>query len=272
VNANDDLDLTPEQARIRDAVGRLPSAEPDPAFRARLRVAFVAGTIAPRLRVVESPWRRRAIVWGGFVAAAAAAVIVAGLVLGRSSDYRLVASEGAGVAMVNDAAIPMDHAAELARALRRGGHVVVPKGATIDIAAPGVLAMTLSGGSDVVVPPAPPRIGERHAQGRVTLGDLFIATGPDFHGATLDVVTSEANAHVTGTSLAVLRDEFDGTCVCVMNGVVAVTANGEAPVKVPAGMRIVVPIEGRPEMRKIRMRSEHALHRLHSMADPVLGR
>ena len=264
MNANDELNLTPEQARIREAVRRLPAAEPDAAFRARLRAEFVGGTLRPGLRVVASPWRRRLVVWGGFAAAAAAAAIVIGLVLGRSSAYRL--------AMVDGREIPLEQARDLARALRRGGHVIVPRGATIDIAAPGVLAMTISGGSDVIVPPAPPRMGDRHAQGNVAKGDLFIVTGPDFHGATLDIMTSEAEAHVVGTSLAVLRDDDAGTCVCVMTGVVAVKANGEAAVKVPAGMRIVVPIDGVPEMRKIRMTSEHALHRLNEKAGEVLGR
>jgi ferric-dicitrate binding protein FerR (iron transport regulator) len=105
------------------------------------------------------------------------------------------------------------------------------------------------------------------------VGNVFISTGRAFHGATLEMETPEAVAHVTGTSLAVLRDLEAGTCVCVMEGRVVVSyEEGKESVPVPAGKRCVCPLEGEAEVGPILHYSEHALHRLNEKSAAVLGR
>jgi hypothetical protein len=262
---------TPAEGRVRDAVGALPPARADGGYRDRLRREFVAGELAPRLRVVRSPWRWRVAVWSATAAAAAAAFVATTLLSTSAPEYRVVSVEGAGSAIVDGRPLPLDHARELAHALRRGGHVVMPQGATLDLVAPGVLAVTLSGGSDATLPAIPAK-GERKLECRVANGDLFFSTGRAFHGASLDVETPEATAHVTGTSLAVLRDAEGGTCVCVMEGRVQVTARGEEPYTVPAGSRLICPVEGGTEPARILHRSEHALHRLQDKTTKLLDR
>ena len=158
-------------------------------------------------------------------------------------------------------------------AIRRGTRVRLPKDGSLDIVAPGVLAMSLEGGADVVLPRAPNRWWWRAARGRVNVGNAFISTGRAFHGATLAMATPEAVAHVTGTSLAVLRDREAGTCVCVMAGHVIVSyGQGRESVPVPAGKRCICPPGGEAEIAPILHDSEHALHRLNEKSAAALGR
>src|SRR5690242_2104742 len=131
--AREETPVTPAEGRVRDAVGALPPARADGAFRERLRREFVAGGIAPRLRVVRTSWRARVAIWSSAAAAAAAAFVTVSLLGSSTPDYRVVAVEGTGAAIVDGRSIPIDHASELARALRHGGHVVMPKDATVDL-------------------------------------------------------------------------------------------------------------------------------------------
>jgi len=268
-------DPTPAERRAQDAVRELPAARASEAFRAKLREEFVSGRIAPRLRLVQPAWWTRPIGWGSIAAAAAAALVVGAFALNRAPDWRLIGVEGTGVALVDGRRIPLDHTAELARALRRGARVVTPDSGMVDLVIPGVLAVNLDMATDVTLPAGPGRWWARHARARVANGYAFYATGRAFHGATLDVQTPEVNAHVTGTSLAVLRDDEQGTCVCVMEGRVHVQRwRGGVPggMDVPAGQRCISLPNGAQYLKPILEYSTHALHRLHARAGALLGR
>ena len=262
---------TPAEQAAREALGALPPVRPDPAYRQRVALAFVSGSLRSTTRA--RPFLLRADLWTTI--AAAAALVVVAFALNRGPDWRVIEARGAGTVMVDGRAIALQ-GADLARAIRRGAHVTLANDAALDLVAPGMLAMNISGGSDVVLPEAPNRWWSRAAHGRVNMGNTYISTGGAFHGATLEMTTPEASARVTGTSLAVLRDPEAGTCVCVMEGLVVVTyQEGDEPPEsksVPAGMRCACPPEGEAEIGPILPSSEHALHRLNEASAAALGR
>ena len=263
-----DRALTPLEQRARDAVGTLPAPRPEAAYRARVARAFAHGTLTSAVRTrsvlaAAAPW--------GAIAAAAALVAVA-FALNRGPDWRVIGVTGDGTVTVDGASYAA-RSPGLARALRRGAHVVLPEGVTLDLVAPGVLAANLDAGTDAVLPAAPNRWWSRGTRGRVTLGNTYFATGRAFHGARLVMDTPEASALVTGTALAVLRDIEGGTCVCVLEGTVRVSNLHERETyAIPAGRRCVCEPGAAARLGPILHSSEHALHRLGSASAELLGR
>lgn len=261
--------LTPEEQAAREAVRSLPRPEADDAYRARLREAFVRGGLHRRL-AAPPPRIARLATWAPL--AAAAALAVAAGVMNRGPDWQVAYTKGDGMVIVGERPVPLKHADELARLLRRGGHVRVPDTGYLDLVAPGQLAVCLAPGADVRLPAAPNRWWRRDAQAAVDMGDAFFETGRGFHGATLEVNTAEARAHVTGTSFAVLRDAEAGTCVCVMEGRVRVDAKLGGSSLVAAGMRRVCPPDTSALILPILDYSVHALHKLREVTATRLER
>jgi ferric-dicitrate binding protein FerR (iron transport regulator) len=261
-------DRTPAERSAQEALGALPSPRPDAEFRARVARGFVSGSLRSSVR--HRPLIARIELWA--MVGAAAAVVVVAAALNRGPDWRVIEVRGTGTVSVDGRPLPLE-GGELGRAIRRGAHLTLPGTASLDLVAPGMVAVSVEGGSDLVLPGAPNRWWSRAARGHVTVGNVFISTGRAFHGATLEMETPEAVAHVTGTSLAVLRDLEAGTCVCVMEGRVVVSyEEGKESVPVPAGKRCVCPLEGEAEVGPILHYSEHALHRLNEKSAAVLGR
>ncbi len=271
---NRDDEYTEAEQRVRDAVRAMAAERPDPEYRARIGRAFASGALKSTVPARPAFPAREL----GFALAAAAAFVVVAFAFNRGPEWRVVTASGAGSAMVDGRPVALT-AEALAPMLRRGGHVVLPDSASLELVAPGQLAVSLVGGTDAQLPPAPNRWFARHVSGRVNVGEAYIQTGRRFHGATLDMITPEANAHVTGTSLAVLRYQEDGTCVCVMQGKVAVSYEEEDEGKleretlmVPQGQRCICPPGGEARLGPILHTSEHALHELSGWASEALER
>ena len=261
-------DSTPAERRARDAVAALPSPQPDAAYRQRVARAFVMGSL--KSTNTHRPLIARRDLWAVFGSAAALALVA--LALNRGPDWRIIESHGIGTVLGAGRPLALQ-GSDLEYAIRRGARIRLARDASLDIVAPGVLAMNIEGGSDVVLPRSPNRWWWREARGRVYAGNTFISTGRAFHGATLVMATPEAEAHVTGTSLAVLRDREAGTCICVMEGRVVVSyEGGKESVPVPAGKRCICPPGGEAEIAPILHYSEHALHRLNQESAAALGR
>lgn len=271
MSERDDI-TTESQARARDAVRALAPAVPDPAFRARLRGQFVAGTITPAApRVVRGPWAVRPAFWVPL--AAAAGFALAFFTINRAPDWQVIATSGTGTVQVGSQVVPAVQREAIAALVRRGGHIRLSDDVSLDLVSPGQIAVSLAPGCDITLPPAPNRIWDRAAHADLAMGDAFFATGPHFHGASLDVTTDEANAHVVGTSFAVLRQPH-GTCVCVMEGRVRVNHEltpGDV-VEVPAGLRRMCYDDSPSETGPILKYSEHALHHLRAASQAALNR
>lgn len=246
-------DLTPAERRARDAVRALPEARAADAFRARLEQAFTTGAFPePARRIVPLPWYRRGpVAWIAVPVTAAAALMVA-LLLNTGPRWELAGAAGAGNVLVDGRPIPMNHAADLARALRGGARVTVPADAELTLSNADRMMLLATAGTEFVVPAAPGRWFGREVEASIDRGTLRLSTMAGFAGSRLKVMTPEAAVEVTGSTLAIICEEA-GTCVCVLDGGVAVGARGGDMVPVPDGMRRYVFNDGRaPEMDEMR--------------------
>lgn len=261
---------TPEERAVKDAVRTLPRARPDEAFRARLRHEFTTGRIGRRQeRVPARAWFLRPAVLAPFAAGIALALL---LQVNRAPDWRLLAANGEGRVWVGERAFAAGDSAALAQALRRGGQVRVEGALTLDVAAPGVIAVALGPGGEMTLPAAPNRLWGRRMEAKVEAGDSYFTTGRAFQGAELMVTTPEARVQAVGTAFAVLRHDF-GTCVCVMEGHVHVGMAGTGDMTdVAQGMRRTVGKDGKVADSPILEESVHHLHEQRSRWSTTIGR
>jgi ferric-dicitrate binding protein FerR (iron transport regulator) len=272
VNPHDEHELSPAERATRDAVRALAHPRADDAFRARLRHEFVSGRIGRRReRSAPRPWYAR----GALLAPLAAGLVaVALLAMNRGPDWRVVALDGAGEVVVDGVEFAPGDTLALAERIARGGRVVVRGAMTLDLVAPGVAAVALAPGADVLLSSAPNRWWWRAMNVQLAAGYGYFSTGRQFHGATLDVSTSQARVRAVGTSFAVLCAP-EGTCVCVMQGRVTVGGRDAVPgtgVEVPSGMRRVVHVDQVAETLPILEDSVHRLHQQLAAAGSALGR
>jgi len=253
MNERDDEQLSAEARRAQDAVRGLSQARPDAVFRARLRDAFVHGTIeSPARRIVPLPWYRRGVVGWAAVPVAAAAALAVVLVLNQGPQWNLVSASGVGVAVVDGRPIPMNHTEDLAGAIHAGSRVDVPDGSEIRIAIPGRMVLLATPGTRFRVPAVPGRWFGRKISAGIERGTLRITTQAAFHGGRLSVRTPEADVMVYGSTLAVIC-EPTGTCVCVLEGHVRMGPHGEPMDAIEDGMRRYVFNDGRaPEHDSMR--------------------
>lgn len=261
---------TPEERAVKDAVRTLPRERADDAFRARLRHEFTTGRIGRRReRVPARPWFLRPLVLAPFAAGIALALLVQA---NRGPDWRVLAANGEGRVWVGERSFAPADTAALARALRRGGHVRIEGALTLDVAAPGVLAVALGPGGEMTLPAAPNRLWGRRMEAKVEAGDTYFTTGRAFPGAELMVTTPEARVQAVGTAFAVLRHDF-GTCVCVMEGHVHVGVAGDHDMAdVGEGMRRTVGKDGQVEDSPILDDSVHRLHEQRGRWGATIGR
>lgn len=256
---------------LQRTLGELPRPAARPAFRERLRDQFTRDAIRGSDRAAPGRERRRApLAWATAIAAAAALVVI-GLRLNAGAAWSLAGTSGIGVVHVDGRAIALQSAGEIARALKPGSRVQLPEGAQLDLALPGSVLLQIVGGSDVTLPGRPGRWFVRSMSASLESGELRVSTGPGFPGMRLDVVTPEARAVVTGTTLAILRQP-DASCVCVFEGRVAMQSGARSE-PVLAGTRRSVFRDGRsPVVEPIRPMETMKLSMLRDQATQALAR
>jgi ferric-dicitrate binding protein FerR (iron transport regulator) len=141
----------------------------------------------------------------------------------------------------------------------------------IELASSGQVLLELVPGTDLTLPAPPGRWWARSAHIALRSGEIRVSTGEKFHGARLQVTTSEAEVHVTGTTFAVICFP-EGTCVCVCEGTVAVGEHGKEPVPISAGHRRFIYNSGKPPLiDAILPREEVQLGRMCAGRDSALG-
>lgn len=290
----DELELTAEERRARDAVRALPDAArgPNADYRARVRERFLAGTLASTVaevpdgdaamleatiapeaatgRVIDGPWFARPSRWLP-LAAAAALVFALGLA-NRGPAWQVTGATGQGTIRVGGREVPSDAPWAIAQLASRGGRVQLPETVTLDLVAPGHLAVHLAAGSDVQLSGSPNRWIARRSEIRIQQGEVYVSTGRAFRGATLAVVTPEARAEVLGTSFAVMRFP-SGTCVCVMEGRVRVESMFDhSTADVEPGQRRFAYATEPAYTDSILENSVHELHRVLEVSGELLAR
>lgn len=240
-----DPDLDAESLFARDAVHGLPPVKPEPAYRAGLRTAFASGEIAAKEARAESePERERELVrlpfpsrhrlWTGLAVGLALVVAVVTGVLNQGSSWRVAGVRGEGSVLLDGASYAAGDAALTGRRIPPGTRVEVTNAAELDLRADGVMMLQVVGGSDLILPPSPPRWFARRSSFHVERGEIRVTTGPAFQGARLEITTPDAAIAATGTTFAVIL-EPTGTCVCVLEGTVAVGPRDNSPAPVSSG-------------------------------------
>ena len=255
----DDIDhLNPDVRKACAAVRSLRMRGASPAFRERLQREFMTGSISSgidRSRMRQVPGVSRfPMRWTRPLAWAAAAVLIAVTVIGlnRGPAWQVKDTSGSGIVVVGNLPISLNHSEQLAAALQPGARVRVPPGATLEVMAPGQMAIVLMAGTDVEMPATPGRWFGRGVSANLTAGQLRVTTGPRFSGARFAIHTPEADVAVTGTTLAVICEPH-GTCICVLEGRVDVGARGGEMSVVEEGRRRFVFNDGRgPEVDEMR--------------------
>lgn len=229
---------------IASGVRRLPRPTATPEFRMALRAAFVNRSIPsrrfpPLLRLRHGSGATLIRTLG-----AAAAALIAILWLNQGTAWKVHGVSGTGTIRVNERLIDLGSAADVERALRPGVRIELPASAQVDLELPGIAHLQIVGGSRLVLPGSPGRWFGKQIVGTLDTGELRVTTGPRFHGTRLRIETPETRAVVMGTTLAVFRLP-EGSCVCVLEGVVSMREQGSPAHSVRAGFRRVVYRDGR---------------------------
>ncbi len=263
---DESMDL--EQLQHLLSGSRRPSARRE--FRDRLRSQFVSETVFEHAPQDVRTSRLRSLRTAGLAVSMAALLLFLGWNFNQGPAWKLTTSSGDGTVEVDGRSIALDPPANLARLLKPGSRVRLPEGSQLDLELPGIAVAQIAGGSDIRLPGRPGRWLGRVMSASLEAGEIRIATGPAFAGIRFEIVTPEARAVVTGTTLAVFRQP-DASCVCVLEGQVAML--GGATDTVRAGFRRSVYRDGRaPLLEPIRPMETMKLTMLRDQAAKALER
>ena len=262
---------TADLESVQRALNRLPRQAANREYRDRLRSQFVREAIPKRAR--REPYRGPSGGWRLFAMATAAAAAILALVwlLNTGPAWELTGSSGSGIVLIDGRPASLGAPSEIARRLHPGARVVLPADTQLELRLPEVAVIQLVGGSQATLPGSPGRWFARSMVASLDAGEVRVSTGPAFRGNRFEIVTPEARAIVTGTTLAVLR-QVDASCVCVLDGRVSML-HDDSTATVYAGFRRSVFRDGRaPLVEPIRPMETMKLTMLRAQAEQALRR
>ncbi len=256
MSERNDMNLTPEERRLQEALRGLDEVRPDDAFRERLRSEFISGEMAGEIDVRDDggpldnivPLDRggnRRRLWVAAVPVLAA-ILAFLLLTGGDPSWELKSVTGSGAILVNGQSVDAADVDRLAELIVPEARIVVPATAELELVLGDVMVFGIIRDSDVTLTTGPDR---NHATltSTVTNGELLVKTGPDFAGEHLLILTSEGRIELTGTTIAV--NKGDGfTCVCVLEGTARIGKDTADLEEVSAGYRKVMFADGSPSI------------------------
>ena len=235
---------SPSRDQLAETIRRIPRVSAGEEFRARLRGEFVSGTF--RRRAVGGSAARPFVTTMLVTAAAACVIALATTFLNSGPAWRVATVTGAGELCVDGRPVTPGALGSPAARLRPGATLEVPDSVQVDLELPGLALLLVVGGSKVTVPGSPGRWFARTLTSSLERGEVRGSTGPGFAGTRFTITTPEAQAGITGTTFAVIRNR-DASCVCVLEGAVAMNA-GASTDTVRTGFRRSVFRDGRPPL------------------------
>lgn len=259
--------LSPSQQRAKDALAGLSRPEADPAFRARLKEGFVRGELHSRTPIATvRPWVLRV----ALPLAAAAALILMLNVLNRGPAWSLV--EGEGSAVIDGVTVSLSQPDQVESLLHGGSRVEIAPDSHAVFKQRGILMAELEGGSVVSLPRSPGRWFNRRVEGTIEKGNVGWITGSRFSGAHLVLNTPESIIEVVGTCFRLMCTD-EGTCLCVLHGVVrAERRNGKTDM-ISGGHRKTMFADGsKSDLGEILDSSRTELTHLTAMAEKEMNR
>ncbi|HET9232688.1 MAG TPA: FecR domain-containing protein [Candidatus Eisenbacteria bacterium] len=252
---SEDILLTPEEERVRNAVQALPPPAAHPAFRNRLRREFATGKFEPRSRPVI-PRATAWFTWRWAAAATAILLVIGFAFVNQGPDWRVMTVEGTGNVIVNGTTLALSDQRGMERALRRGGRVSVPEGSQLTLLSPKTVLVQVAPQSEVTLPVPSGRWFRRTMKASVTRGEARLMTGADFHGRVMTIDTPAGTTILTGTLVSVVTDGTF-TCVCVAEGTAQAGKSPTSMEFVPRDMRKVMFADKRPSVM-LPIEAEHA--------------
>jgi hypothetical protein len=261
----DDDDMTPEERRARAALQGLPVEAADAAFRARMRARFVGD----QTRAVEATPRQGSRRWWLLAASIAIVAAVSALALTRAEPWRFVASQGGGFVTIDGDRVPITEVSRLAGRLVGGVRVETDADAELQLQGADAVVLVVTPGTEVQLPSVPGRWLSRRSQGAVTRGEVRGTTGPTFAGAEWQFSLPGAVVAITGTTFAVLRTD-EGSCVCVLDGRVTMTAGAAATLVEPGRRRLLLTATGKPLDEPLRPMEQMKLEMLRDAGGALL--
>jgi len=238
---------TPSEEKIRETIRNFPPAHASHGYRARLRREFSTGQWNPPrpLATLPPPLWLVILRRSPLPAAVAAALLVA--LMNRGPSWEVVAASPGGSAEVDGARIPFSQTETLREAVDRGGTLRVPLGSELTLQSPGTLLIQAAPGTEMTLPSPGGRWFRKNLTARVERGEARFLTGSDFPGRTLKVQSPVGMTQVTGTLFSVVTDSIF-TCVCVLEGTAWVGRSEKKMEAIPAGMRLVMYGDTRPQV------------------------
>ncbi len=243
MSERNDMNLTPEERRLQEAIRGLGEVRADDGFRDRLRGQFISGNFGEVVPLGKKSNRRR--LWGTAISSMAA--ILAFLLLSSGDPaWTLKSVSGTGSILVNGHSVDASDFEGLKALVEPGARFVVPATAELELRLGKVMVFGIIRDSDVTIP-TNPEGDDTGYTATVTVGELLVKTGPAFPGEELLILTSEGRIELTGTTIAV--NKGDGfTCVCVLEGTARIGKDEADLEDVAAGYRKVMFADGSPSI------------------------
>ena len=233
--SDDTPHIDPHEERARQALRGLRDhpARPSPAARADAR-RMLLGDRSNRTA------RRRTQV---MKVLAAAALLLAAVAtwhsLRQTVPWEVLAITGDGEVRIDGRRFAVADRDRWEPLVRPDALVAVSDGVDLELLCGDAVLLVITGGSTVTLPEEPGRTLARSSTVYLRSGEVRATTGPGFPGMELRIQASEADAAVTGTTIAVIQND-DGTCLCVLEGSATLEAEAGREVRVPPGRRRVV--------------------------------
>ena len=203
-----ELDLTADDLRARDAVRALSRPEAGAGFRASLRESFVTGAIdaAPRetvRRASPAPlpmWRKLAP-----IAVGVAALILLIVPYVRTPGLNLMGVRGANQIVLNGEVVACGDLNPIRAALLPGCRIQGPEGAVVELAREGELVMDVEGVEFTFPGPPLPLVGRKLESKIEGDGTLRMATAPGFAGQSYRINVGGADLVIRDSVFTVSR-------------------------------------------------------------------
>lgn len=236
----DERKLSAEEQAALQALRQLPRPVAPPEARRMARDAFLHGKDPANPAPAPRP-ERRSLSLLLTLTTAFAAILVAIGVYGTRPAYDWYVTD-----VVEASGVQAD-APSIEKGIRlTAGTITTTGDSQVEIQLGDQLRFRMLPGTKIQLPESPGRWFNRSRTIDLLAGEIYGTTGGKPLDFDLRVHTAEANAHIMGTTFAVLRFDF-GTCVCLWTGELMVEPmSGDEGIMMPDEMKYFVYNDGRP--------------------------
>jgi len=268
--------MTSEEKRVKETLGALAEPKSTEVFRRTLRREFASGEILAREKKPDRDFGLMMVHLVSRVLVPAAAAAFVGFWVwnwNQAPAWEVTGPLGEGTLYVHGTPYSVRDFQEIEKVLIPGAELRLEGESDLDLISEGVMALQITPNTEMILPASPGRLWNRTVEGRVVQGEIRVTTGKLFHGSELFIHTPEADVHLMGSTMAVIRDSVS-TCVCAYAGCIFMAPSGSDLVEIEDGMRRFIFNDGRaPEEMEIDARENMKLQMFleGSTADLRLG-